>query len=279
MKIWTNNHIVLRWCACIVFFMAHSLISFSQTDSLLHSVYSHYAKLLGWGKIDVLDTYLSPESYKGASLLYISDKISTQPYSIYSFRYLQQLTFANIYNRSQNASELYGMYQIGYGFYRNWALYNRKLHICTGILLHGYLGAIYNAHNSNNPVQVKVGIQLSPSAMASYQFHIWHYPITVGYQVAMPVIGATFSPQYGQSYYEIFCRGNYDHNVVTTSVGNTPCIHQMVTADFPLKHIFLRVGYMNDVQQYKVNQLKYHSYTHSFVVGIVKHLKLTTVRP
>ncbi len=85
-----------------------------------------------------------------------------------------------------------------------------------------------------------------------------------------------FSPRFGQSYYEIFTRGNYDHNVVFTTPFNAPSMRQMVTADFRISaHSALRLGYRADIQQSKLHDLKFHEWSPLFVLGFVKSFTLT----
>jgi hypothetical protein len=88
-----------------------------------------------------------------------------------------------------------------------------------------------------------------------------------------------FSPNYGQSYYEIFSLGNYDHNVVPTTVASTPSMRHALTADVPLWGLTWRVGYMGDYRQTRANGLKYHSYSHLLMVGVVRKFKITNIRP
>lgn len=103
---------------------------------------------------------------------------------------------------------------------------------------------------------------------------IKNYPLTFRYQVNVPVVGAMFSPHYGQSYYEIFTLGNSDGVIQFTSLHNQPSVRQMLSIDFPVRYAKLRFSYMADLQQSDVNNIKTHTYSHVFMVGFVKDLYL-----
>ena len=98
------------------------------------------------------------------------------------------------------------------------------------------------------------------------------------YEVGMPLVGVMFSPNYGQSYYELFSKGNYDHNIVPTYIGNTPSLRHFLTLDIPLWRATLRIGYQGEYLQAHVNKIKYHTYTHTLLLGVTKTFKLTHVR-
>ena len=83
-----------------------------------------------------------------------------------------------------------------------------------------------------------------------------------------------FTPHYGQSYYEIFTRGNYDHNVVLSHPFNTPSMRHALTLQLHLKKVSLRLGYLGDYQQADVNNLKYHNYSHLVVFGITRRFHI-----
>ena len=95
-------------------------------------------------------------------------------------------------------------------------------------------------------------------------------PFTTRYQTSLPLVGAMFSPRYGQSYYEMSL-GNYDRNVCFTYPGNAPCMRHFLTLDFPIAGFTFRAGYLCDIRQSRVNGLRSHIWNHSFMIGYVKH--------
>lgn len=64
-----------------------------------------------------------------------------------------------------------------------------------------------------------------------------------------------------------------------TTFGSTPSLRQMLTFDFSLGRTTLRLGYMGDFQQARVNNLKYHSYSNMLLIGIVRQFNITKIVP
>ena len=148
------------------------------------------------------------------------------------------------------------------------------LKLLAGPYLDLHAGAVYNTRNSNNPAQAKAYGGVGVSGMAIYKFRIKHYPLAIRYQANLPLAGAMFSPQFGESYYEMFSIGNHKGNVKFTSLNNNPSLFQFVTIDFPIRNTIMRAGYVCDIQQSKTNGLKSHSYSHDFMIGFVRNLHL-----
>lgn len=237
------------------------------------------AKMIGWGYGDMLDTYLSPERYKGWQVNYLSHTMHEREDRRISTLSVHQGSFAHADNRAGNANEMQAMYHFAYAWHYNWHFMNQRLNVKTGGMLNTHLGMLYNARNSNNPMQAKVGLNVAPSVMASYHFSIKNRPLTVRYEADAPLLGMMFSPNYGQSYYEIFSEGNYDHNAVVTHPINALSLRQMLTLDFSLYKTTFRIGYLGDYQQAHVNHLRYHTYSHVLVLGLVKKFTINHLRP
>lgn len=251
----------------------------AQTDATPLDKITTNAKMIGWGCVDMLDTYLSPERYRSWQVNYLSHTMHEREDRCISTLSVHQGSFAHADNRAGNANEMQAMYHFAYAWHYNWHFLNRHLNVKAGGMLNTHLGMLYNARNSNNPMQAKVGLNVAPSVMASYHFSIKNRPLTVRYEADAPLLGMMFSPNYGQSYYEIFSEGNYDHNVVVTHPINALSLRQMLTIDFSLYKTTFRIGYLGDYQQAHVNHLRYHTYSHVLVLGLVKKFTLNHLRP
>lgn len=233
--------------------------------------------LWGLGVSNIFDTYLSPLEYKGPEMRFMHErmrmtglmdgKVSTQS--------IIQFNISQTKNISKTARSYTGMINWSYAMhYQHRASDNFK--ILFGPMIDTNLGFIYNTRNSNNPAQAKAYLSLDASAMAIYKLKIKNYPIIARYQMNLPVMGMAFSPEYGQSYYEIFSLGHHGRNVLFTSFHNAPSLRQMLTLDFPLGKSLIRTGYLCDIQQFRLNNLKSHMYSHNFMIGFVRSFFLVS---
>ena len=212
-----------------------------RADSSARTRFITRATMYGVGFTNVFDTYLSPQEYKGVDF-----RISRE-----SMR----------------------MTKWNYGLHYNFPITSNFKLLAGGLIdLNG--GFVYNLRNGNNPAQARAYINLDASGMAIWDLRIKNYLISLRYQVNLPFAGIMFSPNYGQSYYEIFTLGNWNGVINFTSLHNQPSLRQMLTVDFPVGRAKMRLAYLWDAQQSKVNDIKTHTYSHVFMVGFVKELFL-----
>ena len=253
--------------------------SAQQSDTIPSSRIITNVKMIGIGATNILDTYISQEKYTGTEVRFISHTTRENPQSPVSRELIHQGYVSSSSNRADNSNFIAGMYTFGYAWHYNWHLLEGRLEVKAGGMVDANLGFLYNTRGGNNSMQAKAYLNVSPSAVAAYRFRLFRCPASVRYEASAPLFGIMFSPAYGQSYYELFTRGNYDHNVVPTTFISTPSLRNMLTLDITLRRTTLRLGYMGDFQQSKVNSLKWHSYSNMFMIGIVKHFKITKIIP
>lgn len=261
--------------------VAMSFLPCQAQDTLHTDKIITNSQMIGVGYVNQLDTYLSPEEYTGTELRYISHTIRENKTKL-SRDIIHQARLAYTRNRADNCNELGGLYNFQYSVLyelENIRVGKGRLLLKAGGGIDAGMGFLYNTRNGNNPAQAYLGLNLAPRLSAAYAFRIRSHPFQIRYEAQVPLVGVMFSPNYGQSYYEIFSRGDYDHNVVPTTFFATPSLRQSLTFDFTIRHTTVRFGYLGDIQQAKVNELRYHTWSHLFVIGIVRKFSITKYLP
>lgn len=265
----TNTVFVKRICISLIFILLINAAR-AQTDSLrMHST------LYGFGAANVLDSYLSPYSYTGinARIVRNTERRLRRGDGKISYRTFMDFNASLVKNPVRSVKEYSGGIR-----YSNAWLYNfndvSHWHFYAGLQASGYLGCVYNERNGNNPAQAKADVMIDLAGGTQYSFRVGRRQWVAKYFLSVPFVGAAFSPQYGQSYYEIFSLGDYDHNCVFANFANMPSMRHLLTLDIPVGHSIVRVGYAAEFMQAKFNGLKYHYYTHDFMIGFTKYFML-----
>lgn len=251
---------------------------FSSVNSQLNKEVLH-SSMLGIGSSNILDTYLSPYNYTGTDIRIQRETMRMT--NLWGGRVSNQslidVNGAINENHAGNIDEYAGGIRYSQGWFYNFNGGNvvspvSKWNVAAGFAASGYVGTVYIDRSGNNPAQAKADLMIDASAMATYDMVIARHHYLWRYQVSVPLMGIAFSPNYGQSYYEAFELGNYDHNVLFAYPGNMPSMRHRLTLDIPIRRYTLRIGYVAQFNQSTFNHLKYHQYSHNFMVGFNKYL-------
>ena len=233
---------------------------------------------VGIGGTNILDTYLSDEHFKGTGISFLSTIEREKPGKRWS-TLMEHEANLSLCNSRHIQQEMEGAYNFYWGKLYRWQLLDGALSLQAGGLLNASLGFIYNTSNGNNPAQARVHLNLMPTGVASYRFQLFKKTFIARYELSLPLTGIQFSPNYGQSYYEIFNRGDYDHNVVATTFVTAPEWRNLLTLDAAIsRKLTLRIGYLGNIQQSKVNNLRQHIWTHRFLIGFTKRFSIVNVK-
>ena len=260
--------------------MKNKLLTLLLTLTSLSAVAqeSTSANIIGVGPSRILDTYINQEKYSGTGFTYLYIKERARSERRWNSIIEHEIDLSTTKDRSKDNQMIEGNYYLFWGLYRHWQFGDRLL-VQAGGLANANLGFFYDTTSSNNPAQGRLSLNIMPSAVATYHLPLFGQQFALRYELDVPLVGVMFSPNYGQSYYEIFNRGNYDHNIVPTTFVSSPTFRQMLSIDWRASEKWsLRVGYLGNYQQAEVNNLKQHVYTHRVMIGVVCHLP-NTFRP
>jgi hypothetical protein len=227
--------------------------------------------MIGIGKSSVYDTYLSPLKYKGINLGIIYEQMKRTGLwnGNVSAQHLFYIELAETKNPTETATSYAGSLEYGYGLHYRFKPV-QKIQFFAGLQFAGLLGGIYNTRNGNNPVAAKANLNLNLSGMAAYRLQIGKQPVQLRYQLNVPVVGMQFSPEFGQSYYEIDLGVNAPL-VHLASFHNQFILRSLFSVELPFSFCTLRLSYMNWVYETRINDLNTQILSGSFYIGFSKN--------
>ena len=272
-----HSSFIIRHSSFVILFILLSSPAAAQTELSRPVI---HATTIGLGANHQLDTYLSPLDYHGPQLqlMHETQRITHLLDSAVTFQTLWQGNLSYTKNASAKARYMGGDVTFDAAWHYRFFTPVDRLRLFVGPQIGANVGVLYNTRNGNNPAQALASADFAVSAAAAYDFRIWRQPLLLRYQLDIPLLGVMFSPNYGQSYYELFTLGNTDHNVCFTHPGNAFSNRHLFSIDVPLHGFTLRASYLCDIRQSHVNEIKHHSCTHAFMLGWVRYFQVVHPR-
>lgn len=244
----------------------------ATTDTLRHTK----TTLTEWGVggVSLLDTYLSPLTYTGIdfALNHHTERLAHwgKGHVTVGAQYGGHYAYAQ--SPTDDGKYFDAELTFSGGWHYNWhpAPHWR---LAAGGLLELSGGFTYNTRNSNNPAQGRLGTAVLASGLAEYYFRFFKKRATVRLQLDGQLMGVQFSPEYGQSYYEIFSLGHTAGIVHFTHPGNCPSARAQLHVVLPIKRSRISVGYQADIRQSELRGLKRHAWRNVMMIGYARNLR------
>ena len=227
--------------------------------------------LIGAGGYMMKDSYLSNEKYGGVGFRFMNERmrLTKLANNKISRQNIVNVDISSTMNGARNANFLSAFVDYSYGLhYRFYP--DPFFKILVGGSARGMLGMVYNTRNGNNPLTVHADFDLHFSLVAIYEFRIKRAPFAVRYQFESPVMGVLFSPDYMQSYYEIFSLGNTAEIYKFNSLRNKFAMRNYLTLDFPVRNMTVRVGYFGSYYATNINEIDRYIISNNVMIGFVK---------
>ena len=221
------------------------------------------------GENRVLSTYLSPLRFHGTYFGVYGQWGKALPSNservIMNFR--TSANFGNLYNPANTAL------MTGVDINASWGISWRKrfsnnLQFTAGGIGELEGGAFYLTRNSNNPVCALAALRVLGDLSLSYHFNIGRLPVLISDNCTLPLFGLFFSPQYGETYYEIYL-GNRSNLLHPGWWGSDFRIsnHLAFTLDFG--KTAMELGYRFTFHNQYAENLTLRTLSHQFTIGII----------
>ena len=262
----------MSWIRNILIFATAwlSLTAGAQNDTCARAerkITSVYAFEAG-GARDI-STYLSPLYYSGFNLAVSGSW--TKDFNRWSdrcrMRFEAAVSYDDMLNPAQTARMLGLTAHFGWGL--SWKKdFARSWQVTTGPMLDIYGGALYLPKNGNNPVSALASTGFDLAASLQWRGHIGRVPVIVADEMRIPTLSCFFSPEYGESYYEIYL-GNRRNLAHFGWWGNAFGINNLLSVKFNFGKTGMLVGYRLDLRTFRANHLETQLLRIAFVIGVI----------
>jgi hypothetical protein len=241
---------------------------------------------LGAGSAYVYDDYLSPLSHDGLSLLFSSgnmkplkwDMPSNVSVNFNNAKWFSQSSFylnALFSQSTGNSTIAHGNIDLRFSILRQF-LSKQDWSLSAGGFTSLNGGGRYCLQNGNNPGSIDAFAEMGASVFTDYDFLLLNKNMKLTYQGSFSLIGAGFSPEYAESYYEIFYLGNTKNTAQFAHPFNYQHWRQQLSLDIPLTHrkSSLRLSYWNEGRISLFNDIRTRIYTSHFSAGYIRYFNV-----
>lgn len=221
------------------------------------------------GRKNVLATYLSPLHYTGTDFALSGAWSKAMPFAPESaiMHFDATVNFSSLLNPAETAK------MVGLNGSFNWGMsWRTQLPASIQATLGGTVGmeggAYYLLRNGNNPVEAIANLSLALRGSISRPMTIGRLPILLRDEVSLPSLSVFFSPEYGETYYEIYL-GNHRGLAHAGWWGNNFRINNLLSATLDFGRTALTIGYRFGAYTQWACNLNTRVITHAFVIGVV----------
>lgn len=221
------------------------------------------------GSKNVLATYLSPLHYTGRALAVSGAWSKAMPFNPEGV--IMHFNGAAGFDDLTNPPETARMVALNASF--SWGMswrcripWQMQLSLGGSVGIDG--GAYWLMSNGNNPIQAMANVNLAARASIGRPFKIGKLDFLLRDEVSLPSLGVFFSPEYGESYYEIYL-GNRKGLVHPGWWGNNFRIDNLLSVTLDFGRTAAMVGYRFKADTQWANNLNTKILTHSLVIGVI----------
>lgn len=221
------------------------------------------------GHKTVFATYLSPLKYHGTSYGISGSWSKAIPFNPEHaiMHFDGAVEFDNMLNPAGTAKMVGLTADFKWGMSWRTVLSN-KIQFTAGGSIDIDGGAYYLLRNGNNPVEAIASVSLAARASVSRPFRVGKLNFLLSDKISLPSLGIFFSPEYGETYYEIYL-GNHSGLVHPGWWGNNFRIDNLLSVTFDFGKTAAMIGYRFKADTQWANNLNTKAFTNSLVIGVV----------